>query len=285
MKDDVGIGIIGKGFVGNAVYNGFSAQTGFNSNIYIYDKDPLKSLNTLEEVVSNSDFIFISVPTPSNPDGSVNTDNIHNVISDINKTKDKENSIILVRSTVVPGTTGRIAEEFPELNIVFNPEFLTERSANLDFISQTRIVLGGPSEIVAKVGKLYKSRFGQSMPIITTDYKTAELIKYMNNTFFAAKVSFMNDMYKLSESIGASWEDAVEGFIRDGRIGHSHTQVPGPDNKFGFGGSCFPKDTRALLHFAQSIDVDLNVLEGAWKTNLEVRPEKDWENLKGRSVL
>lgn len=285
MDKKVGIGIIGKGFVGNAVYNGFSAQTGFDSDIYIYDKDPSKSINTLDELVASSDFIFISVPTPSNPDGSVNVDNIYDVVESINNTNNKERPIILVRSTIVPGTTDKIAKKYPDLKLVFNPEFLTERSANLDFISQTRIVLGGPQNHVDKVSALYKNRFGSSMPVIKTDYKTAELIKYMNNTFFATKVSFMNDMYKLCNEIEASWEDAVEGFVRDGRIGHSHTQVPGPDNKLGFGGSCFPKDTKALLHFSKILGVDLNVLEGAWKTNLEVRPEKDWENLKGRSVV
>lgn len=95
----------------------------------------------------------------------------------------------------------------------------------------------------------------------------------------------MNDMYKLSQKVGVSWDDAVEGFIRDGRIGHSHIQVPGHDGKLGFGGSCFPKDVKALLFFAEQLGIDLNVLSGAWQTNLEVRPEKDWENLKGRSII
>ena len=236
-------------------------------------------------MVSNSDFIFVSVPTPSNPDGSVNIDNINDVLKSINSTIDRDNPIILVRSTVVPGTTLSMSNNFPNLNIVFNPEFLTERSANMDFISQTRIVLGGPDDIVSKVSELYKSRFGSSMPIIKTDYQTAELIKYMNNTFFATKVSFMNEMFKVAQSIDANWDDAIEGFIRDGRVGHSHTQVPGPDNKLGFGGSCFPKDTRAFLHFAESLNINLNVLKGAWETNLEVRPERDWEKLKGRSIV
>ena len=284
-KKRVGIGIIGKGFVGNAVYNGFSGQTGFDSEMYIFDKDPKKSVNTLEEVVTNSDFIFISVPTPSNLDGSVNVDNIYDVIKDINNTVNKSRPIILVRSTIVPGTTRDMSIKYPDLKIVFNPEFLTERTANFDFISQSRIVLGGDIVNVDAVASLYISRFGKTIPIIRTDYESAELIKYMNNTFFATKVSFMNEMFKLAENIGASWDDALEGFLRDGRVGHSHTQVPGHDGKFGYGGSCFPKDVQALLHYAGVKGINLNVLEGAWKTNLEVRPEKDWEQLKGRSVV
>ena len=106
----------------------------------------------------------------------------------------------------------------------------------------------------------------------------------MCNTFFATKVSFMNEMYNLCKTIDGDWDKAVEGFVRDGRVGHSHVNVPGHDGKFGFGGSCFPKDVQALISFAKENNINLNVLEGTWKTNLEVRPEKDWEELKGRAV-
>ena len=91
-------------------------------------------------------------------------------------------------------------------------------------------------------------------------------------------------MKLLSDQIGVDWNDAVEGFILDGRIGHSHISVPGPDGKFGFGGSCFPKDIQALINFGDQNGIEMHVLKGAWKTNLKVRPEKDWENLKGRAV-
>jgi len=106
----------------------------------------------------------------------------------------------------------------------------------------------------------------------------------MCNTFFATKVSFMNEMYNLCKAIDGDWDKAVEGFVRDGRVGHSHVNVPGHDGKFGFGGSCFPKDVQALISFAKENNINLNVLEGTWKTNLEVRPEKDWEELKGRAI-
>ena len=91
-------------------------------------------------------------------------------------------------------------------------------------------------------------------------------------------------MYRVVEKVDADWDEAIEGFILDGRIGHSHLSVPGPDGKFGFGGSCFPKDIQAFISFGEKIGVDMEVLKGAWKTNLNVRPEKDWEKLKGRAV-
>ena len=98
-------------------------------------------------------------------------------------------------------------------------------------------------------------------------------------------VSFLNEMKRLNDKIGGDWDVAIEGFVRDGRVGHSHVSVPGPDGKLGFGGSCFPKDIQAIIHLADQLDLDLHTLRGAWKTNLEVRPEKDWKKLKGRSIV
>ena len=171
------------------------------------------------------------------------------------------------------------------MNLVFNPEFLTERSAHFDFINQSRFILGGSEDNAKAVSDLYKDRFGNSVSVIITDYESAELTKYVCNTFFATKVSFLNEMRILSDKVNANWDDVMEGFLRDGRIGNSHSQVPGPDGKFGFGGSCFPKDIQALIHFADGLEIDLSVLKGAWKTNIKVRPEKDWEELVGRAVV
>tara|TARA_B100000965_G_C19591540_1_gene758171 strand:- start:2356 stop:3222 length:867 start_codon:yes stop_codon:yes gene_type:complete len=278
------IGIIGKGFVGSAVQFGFSANTGCDAIVKVYDKDPKKSQHSLEEVVNDSDFIFLSVPTPSNPDGSINLDIVNQALNDINKVNNHD-PIILLRSTMIPGSTRKFQDNFSSLNLVFNPEFLTERSANFDFINQARFILGGAQKNTSKVADLYKWRFGKSIPVIETNFETAELIKYMNNCFFATKVSFMNEMRLISDSCNADWELAVEGFIRDGRIGHSHLNVPGHDGKFGFGGSCFPKDIQAMIDFGESFGLEMNTLKGAWATNLKVRPEKDWEELKGRAVV
>ena len=279
------IGVVGKGFVGSAVAHGFSPAVGYNASVLVYDKDPLKSVNTLDEVVNNSEFIFVSVPTPSNKVGSINLDILFACISEIENAIKDNNPIVLVRSTVVPGTCEEIQKKFPKLRIVFNPEFLTERSATFDFLSQTRYILGGKESDTSEVAALYKDRFGESIAIIETNFQTAELIKYVCNIYFATKVSFLNEMKLISDSIDADWEKVIEGFVRDGRVGSSHTNVPGHDGKHGFGGSCFPKDIQALINFAENNNLDLNVVKGAWKTNLEVRPEKDWEKLKGRAVI
>ena len=279
------IGIIGKGFVGSAVAHGFSSGSGYDANIYIHDKNPDLSSNTLHEVVTQSEFIFISVPTPSNKDGSINLDIVENVLTEVSSIETKNKPLILLRSTIVPGTSRLMQEKFKKLKIVFNPEFLTERSAVFDFLSQTRYVLGGEEENTEKVANLYRERFGKTISIIKTDFESAETIKYVCNCFFATKVSFLNEMKVMSDAIGANWEDVIEGFVRDGRVGHSHVNVPGPDGKPGFGGSCFPKDVQAMINFLKENNLPSNVLEGVWNTNLHVRPEKDWENLKGRAIV
>jgi len=281
------IGIIGNGFVGSSVAFGFSPQTGCDlDDIKIYDKRDDKATHTLSEVVNDSDYIFISVPTPSNQDGSINLDIVYNVFENIEECCEKNSKpVLLLRSTVLPGTTKKIQLKHPKLRIVFNPEFLTERSAKLDFINQSRFVLGGNWGDCTSVEHLYQWRFGNYIPVIKTNFETAEMIKYMCNCFFATKVSYMNEMKKLSDKIGANWKDAVDGFSLDGRIGHSHLNVPGPDGKFGFGGSCFPKDVQAMVHFMQELNIPLNTLKGSWETNLEVRPEEDWKELKGRAVV
>ena len=284
------IGIVGRGFVGSAVEFGFSPQTGCDvDDLYIYDKDKLRSLHSLEDVVLYSDFIFLSVPTPSNEDGSINLSYVEDAlqrISEITAEIEQEispvptdlDNIVLIRSTVTPGTTKSLQQKYQNLRLVFNPEFLTERSANFDFINQTRYILGGDEEYTNKVADLYRWRFGDSIPVIETNYQTAELIKYMNNCFFATKVSFLNEMKQVSDRCGADWDRAVEGFIRDGRIGHSHMKVPGPDGKFGFGGKCFPKDVSAMISFGNKLGLNMHTLNGVWNTNCEVRPEKDWED-------
>ena len=195
------IGIIGKGFVGSAVEFGFSAQTGGDSEVRIYDKDPSKSTHSLEETVNKSDIIFLSVPTPSNFDGSIHVGILESALSDIDKVYNG-NAIILIRSTIVPGTTSNLQKQFPSLNLVFNPEFLTERSARYDFINQSRFILGGKKEHTDKVKDLYQWRFGNTGAYIQTNFETAEMIKYMNNCYFATKVSFMNEMKLVADKCG-----------------------------------------------------------------------------------
>lgn len=280
MNDIKAVGIIGNGFVGQAIGFGFVPVL----PVFVHDKDPLRSMNSLEETVNESDIIFVSVPTPMNKDGSISLEIVRSVLKDIDRVNTRNDSVVVIKSTVIPGTTESFTEEFPRLNLVFNPEFLTERHAKYDFLNQARIVLGGMPEHTEKVAELYRLRF-KHCNILHMDYNTAEFVKYFNNVFFSVKVAFANEMKLICEKARVDWETALAGFAADGRVGDSHLNVPGPDGKRGFGGSCFPKDINAFISFAEECGVNANVVKAAWQTNLEVRPERDWESLKGRAVV
>jgi len=273
------IGIIGNGFVGNSIAFGFSPT----HEIRIHDKDPKRNLNSIEEVLE-CDYIFVAVPTPMNDDGSISLDIVYKALSEIYTKNKRTDNIVILKSTMVPGSTNIFVEQFSKLNIVFNPEFLTERTAKLDFLTQARIILGGEKTHTSKVKQLFETRFTHCY-VIEMDTKTAEMIKYMNNVFFASKVSIMNEMKLICDGVGADWNLALKGFAADQRIGDSHLNVPGPDGRLGFGGACFPKDINAFMSMADNLGIKIPTIKGAWETNLNVRPEKDWEKLEGRAVV
>ena len=267
------LGIVGNGFVGEAISFAFSPI----ADIFIYDIDPLKSTDKLESV-HDCDFVFVCVPTPMFKDGSQDLSYVESAFENgTNK------PIYILKSTVLPGTTDLLSKKYSNFKIIFSPEFLTERTAKLDMLTQSRIILGGDLNLTEKAKNLFNKRF-KIKNIIQTDSKTAELTKYMNNTFFATKVSIMNEFKLLCDKLGANWEDALKGFVSDGRIGDSHLNVPGHDGKLGYGGTCFPKDVNAILSFSKKNGIELNTIEGGWKTNINVRSEKEWEENEGRSV-
>lgn len=272
------IGIIGNGFVGSAIMHGFILNV---DDIMIYDKDPKRSTHTMRELVSSSNVIFICVPTPMFESGECDLSIVESVTAELSQHECISKKVVVIKSTVVPGTTENLAEKYPNMNFVFNPEFLTERKARLDFINTSRIVLGSNNTSANNVvEKLYRLRFPYTK-IIKTDFGTAQLIKYMANCFFATKVSFMNEMHQVCQAIGGDWNSALDGFISDGRIGNSHIDVPGHDGDFGFGGKCFPKDLNAMIKKAQALGVTPNVMKGAWEKNKEIRKDLDWYDIPG----
>jgi UDPglucose 6-dehydrogenase len=269
------VGVIGNGFVGESQAYTFSPV----ADVKIFDVDPVKATHDLLEVLSQ-DFIFVCLPTPMKENGEQDISYIENFFSNIGLYN--TDAIFILKSTVLPGTTKQLTDKF-NFNIVFSPEFLTEKTAKLDMLTQSRIIFGGDRELCLKVLELFIARFGKKHYIIT-DSTTAEFTKYMANTFLAVKVSVVNEFYRMADELGVEWNDALEGFVSDPRIGNSHTQVPGHDGKLGFGGTCFPKDINALITLGKELGVNMNTLEAAWETNLEVRPEQDWKELVGRAV-
>ena len=272
------IGIIGLGFVGKAVTHGFC----LHSNLKIYDKFQ-DGLNTIKETVKESDFIFVCVPTPMSNDGSQDLSCVHDVMKSIDEVT-KSKKIIILKSTILPGTTRKLANMYPNHLFVFNPEFLTERSAKLDFINSARIIIGGSNHMALDcVEEMYRVRFTHT-PIYKTTWEGAELVKYMNNCFFALKISYLNEFYDLAAELKIPYEELRDMFLADYRVGNSHTDVPGHDGDRGFGGKCFPKDVNAMIKWGDKNGFPMNTIKAAEEVNKRVRNNKDWENIKGATT-
>ena len=271
------IGIIGQGFVGYAIYEKFKNYF----TVRTYDKIRNRCTHNYEEVLDNSDIIFVCLPTPMNQDGSCHVDIVEKELNYIN---DNTDAIIVIKSTVSPGTTARWNKQFGNITIVFNPEFLTEANAIQDFENQTRIILGGPRKGTTKLKQLYSKVFPKAH-IIKTDSTYAEMVKYVTNSFLATKVSFANEMYQICEGLDVDYDKVIEYACYDDRLGKSHWAVPGPDGDFGYGGHCFPKDVKALIKVAIDNDLLPKMLIATDDKNKEIRKNKDWLDMKGRAVI
>ena len=271
------LSILGCGFVGKGAYHGFSPYF----DIKIYDKY-IKGYDTLEDTVNHSEILFICVPTPYKPNYEQDLSCIYDVVNSIQKIT-SESKIVIIKSTIVPGTTRKLQNEFPNLRFVFNPEFLTERTFVNDFLNQTRIILGGKDsndETLKIVEETYKIRFKYT-PVLKVKFEEAELVKYMCNCYFATKVIFLNQIYKICENIGIEYETVRQLFVGDQRITDSHTKVPGFDQKMGVGGKCFPKDLKSFIFWCESNNFDCDILKVVDEVNERVREHKDWLEIKG----
>ena len=276
---DLEIGIVGQGFVGRAIYKTFSRHY----KVHTYDKkiDDYSTEESVSAVALNCDICFVCVPTPMNPDGSCNISIVEEVVKEVSEAR--PDTVIVIKSSVPPKTTQSLIKKYKSL-IVFNPEFLLERNAVDDFRNTSRVILGGPRKATTLLKRFYSKIFPKAH-VIKTDSTIAELVKYLTNSFLAVKVSFANEIYSMCRELDADYDKVIEYALWDERLGASHWGVPGPDGHYGFGGSCFPKDLNAVLSLAKELSVETPTIEGAWSTNLHVRPVKDWENLKGRAVL
>ena len=279
------IGIIGQGFVGTAVREGLKDCHTINT----YDLDESKSTcKDLNELIDKNNYIFVCLPTPMKKDGSCDTSIVENMVKEIDDLvvyRNVSNRIVIIKSTILPGTTKRLNEQCKNIQVIFSPEFLTEANFIEDFKNQDRIIIGGPRPASTRVRQLFYKAFPKAH-IIKTSSTIAEMVKYMTNTFLATKVSFANEIHQMCEKLNIDYDKVTEYATYDKRLGKSHWSVPGPDGHYGFGGSCFPKDVNALIDIAKNkLDLWPHTLIGAWNTNCEVRPEKDWEDLKGRAVV
>lgn len=271
------IGLIGYGVVGKALGSVFAKKF----ELVIYDKY-IPEHNNLTKVLKECEEFFIAVPTPMSVEGEIDLSYVRTALSSIDaelKIINKKNILVVLRSTIIPGTTEQLQKEFPHLRLVFNPEFLTERTYLEDIHNTARVVLGGDKKDCKKIEEIYKQIFPKAKYILTNS-KTAEMIKYSANITLAGQVIIANELFQICKTLGIDWTFVRDAIVLDPLIGKNNN-VPGPDKDFGFGGKCLPKDLNALIHLAKQKGYNPDFLEQIWKTNLRVRKNHNWESIKG----
>jgi UDPglucose 6-dehydrogenase len=258
------VGIVGLGFVGNALSNGLK------ESINLIKIDPKLNTSIDDLIDFDPEIVFVCVPTPMKDSGEQDISIVNEVLKDI--TEKKSDILIVLKSTVLPNYANHLTNQYKTL--VFNPEFLRENYADEDFINSKMIVLGGNIENTRKVSDFYKKYTKCiTQDHIFTDEVSASLIKYAINSFLALKVVFFNEMNNIFEKSESNnkWDEFVSYLSRDPRIGSSHMNVPGPDGRYGFGGACFPKDTNALISYSKKIDAEFKLLKKAININNNIR--------------
>ena len=240
------IGIIGYGFVGQAIDYAFTSAA--VEKFYV---DP-KLGTTMEDLIKfEPQYTFVCVPTPMKDDGTVEDGLVRDAVEDlINHT----NSVVIIKSTITPDSVSSMEQD----RVVYNPEFLTEKNAKADLVMADYHIIGGDFWLCERVADIYR----QYSMCMTNDFyfmsaTDASFVKYASNSFLAMKVTFFNQLHDSVTKFGSNWSLVSSALARDKRIGRSHTVVPGYDNKRGYGGACFPKDTLAFIKF----DNDLTLLE------------------------
>jgi len=276
------LGVIGQGFVGGAVYQGMKNYF----DVYTYDINGKCTESSLFELIEKVNVTFLCLPTPMRKSGECDLSIVENCLSQVDmlvKSLNKKDFIVVIKSTIPPGTTERLNKSNENINVIFNPEFLTEANAIEDYKNQNRIIVGGDRPHTSTVKTIFEKVFPQ-VPIIKTSSTIAEMVKYVTNTFLATKISFANEMFQICEGLDIDFDKVIEYSKYDGRLGNSHWSVPGHDGDFGYGGHCFPKDIAALNHVAEELGVKSTMLKAAIDKNKEVRTDKDWEKQIGRAV-
>ncbi len=263
---DVALGIVGGGTVGHATARAFAEHV---REVRMFDIDPTRRTAGIDKTIM-SDLVFVCLPTPAAADGSCDV----SALDEWFKETCYERSVYrgrnwVIKSTVPVGYTRRVAADFGLTNLVHSPEFLTARCAVLDASLPSRNVIGVPGRNgeAAMLQKLYLDRWPH-VPLVLTDSDTSEAAKLALNSFFAVKVAYWNEVREFAGKAGLDWNDLMEVVRLDGRVHPSHTEVPGPDGKFGFGGACLPKDLSNLAGTLEDRGVAAHVMAAAITRNL-----------------
>ena len=282
------IGVIGRGFVGGSMEKFLIEHS--HHDVEAFDARDGDITEGYNRIVAHSEIIYVAVPTPMDKNGKCHTGILEQSLGLINylSMQKKDSPIVLIKSTMSPGTSERLKKEFSNIIIVTNPEFLTERNAYEDLCNAKCHVLGlpeGDSESLRGIFQRYHESLWVGCECIFVSNTEAELIKYTINSYLSVRVTFANHMYQLSESLGIDYNKFIKAANQtDSRLGGSHWNVPGPDGQLGFGGKCFPKDLNGMITLFAEQGVDCPLLEAAWNYNLSVREDQDWKRIYGAQV-
>lgn len=261
------IAVIGLGYVGNRLFNFFESQ-GFQT--YSYDINGSGNLKSIEELnKKNVDFALICVPTPMTEGGECDTSIVEDCIKKINA------NTIVIRSTVVPGTTDRLEKETGK-DLIFMPEYFGETKNHLLNSMDNRdfFIIGGRKEVRKKLIDLLKNIFdSKNIKFHLVDSITAEIIKYMENSYLATKVLFCEEFYRICESFGVDYYQVREGWLLDPRINPSHT-FPRKDGLSGFGGKCLSKDLSAIITASTKVGYNPELLKQVFNYNKKLRSQQ-----------
>lgn len=278
-KTKTTIGIIGYGVVGKATGELFK-RSRVVSSILKYDKyAPEHNSGSLFDVLSQSTFLFLCLPTPFYKDSErIDLSAFEEILEVIDKEHSGKN--VIIKSTVVPGTTSAWEAKYTNTKFAFCPEFLTEANYIHDAKNPDRFIVGSSSEVLNKtIVQLHIGLFDSYPKIFMCGSIEAEIAKYAANCFLATKVMFANEMSNIAEHFGVSWNDQVAKLVTsDSRIGDSHFSV---SKDKGFSGKCFPKDTIAILGLMKDLDIDSSVLSAVWEKNKVIRQNHDWLDIPG----
>ncbi len=269
------VGIIGLGFVGNAIYQSLLKK---NIEITVYDK--YKNIGSLHPCL-NSSILFLALPTVY--DSSLSSYNKQPIYETcVYLSEYKYNGVIIIKSTVEPNSTEELALKFPELNIIHNPEFLKAKTAEDDFHNQTHIVLGKSStcknEQFKNIINFYKTYYPNAI-ISECSSLESEMMKIFVNSFYSVKIQFFTEMYLTCQKAGADFNTVRSMMLANEQIHSSFTNVPGHDGQISYGGLCFPKDTNALNQYMLRNNIPNGLLEACIKERNQMRNDHDNCNL------
>ena len=280
------IGVIGRGFVGGAINKFINEHHGYSTLSYDV-KDDRDMNKTYDRIVRECDFIYVCVPTPMDAEGKCYTEIVRSCLGLLSyySSRNNKETVVLIKSTMVPETSVSLQKDFPTLTIITNPEFLTERTAYEDLRDSKHHVLGVPVTVEASLFFTLKKFHNDLWPDSQLHYVSnteAEMIKYMTNSFYSYKVTFANHMYQLCKTMGLNYPEFIDAAIQsDPRLGSMHWNVPGPDGELGFGGKCFPKDFNGKIKLFERKGVECDILKSVWDYNVRIREDQDWKRIEG----